>query len=260
MSELVHYELTGGVGRITLDSPPNRNALSRQLTAELAAHMDAAVSDPAARIILLTGTGGVFCSGADLKEQRDANQSGGNTGPTALAPILEAMWNAPKPVVGRINGAARAGGMGLVAACDIAIGVESATFAVNEVRIGVIPAIISVVLLRKLSVTHAMEIFLTGEPFMGSRAVEIGLLNSAVHSDDLDKETDRYLAMLKQGAPGALGGAKRLVREVAAMEMHAGFEAMAELSAKYFASPEALEGMTAFAERRPPAWAPTPAE
>ncbi|MGE3076321.1 MAG: enoyl-CoA hydratase-related protein [Dehalococcoidia bacterium] len=256
MSELVHFELIDGVGRITLDSPPNRNALSRQLTSELAAHMDSAIASAEVRIILLTATGGVFCSGADLKEQRDANASGGNTGPTALAPILEAMWNAPKPVVGRINGAARAGGMGLVAACDIAIGVESATFAVNEVRIGVIPAIISVVLLRKLSLSHSMEIFLTGEPFMGSRAVEIGLLNSAVHSDELDEETERYLDMLKQGAPAALGGAKKLVREVANLEMHAGFDAMAELSAKYFASPEALEGMTAFAEKRAPAWAP----
>ncbi len=255
MTELVHYELAEGVGRITLDSPANRNALSRQLTAELASHMDNAIADPAARIILLTATGSVFCSGADLKEQRDANQSGGSTGPTALAPILEAMWNAPKPVIGRINGAARAGGMGLVAACDIAVGVESATFAVNEVRIGVIPAIISVVLMRKLAVRDAMEIFLTGEAFMGSRAAEIGLLNSAVHSDDLDAETDRYLAMLRLGAPGALGGAKRLVREVAEMDMHAGFDAMAELSAKYFASEEALEGMTAFAEKRPPSWA-----
>ena len=254
MTELVHYERVAGVGRITLDSAANRNALSRQLTAELASHMDTAIADPGARVILLTGTGTVFCSGADLKEQREANASGGNTGPTALAPILEAMWNAPKPVVGRINGAARAGGMGLVAACDIAIGVESATFAVNEVRIGVIPAIISVVLMRKLSVRDAMEMFLTGEPFMGSHAAAIGLLNSAVHSDDLDEETERYLAMLRLGAPGAMGGAKRLVREAATMDMHAGFEAMSELSSQYFASEEALEGMTAFAEKRPPSW------
>jgi methylglutaconyl-CoA hydratase len=217
--------------------------------------MDAAIADDAVRVIVLTATGTVFCSGADLKEQREANQSGGSTGPTALAPILEAMWNAPKPVVGRINGAARAGGMGLVGACDIAIGVESSTFAVNEVRIGVIPAIISVILLRKLSVRDAMEIFLTGEPFSGSRAAALGLLNSAVHSDALDKETERYLAMLRLGAPGAMGGTKRLVRGGAAMEMHAGFEAMAELSAKYFASPEALEGMTSFAEKRSPSWA-----
>lgn len=257
MTELVHFELRDGVGTITLDSPHNRNALSRQLTEELAAHMDAAIADPKVRAIVLTATGTVFCSGADLKEQREANQGGGNTGPTALAPILEAMWNAPKPIVGRINGAARAGGMGLVGACDIAVGVEDATFAVNEVRIGVIPAIISVVLVRKLSLTVAMELFLTGETFDGRRAAEIGLLNRAVPAGELDSAASRYLEALRMGAPGALGGAKRLVRDVPAMEMHAGFEEMAARSAVYFASSEALEGMTAFAEKRPPAWAQT---
>lgn len=255
MTELVHYDVAEGVGTITLDSPGNRNALSRQLTAELDARMGAAIADPAVRIILLTGTGTVFCSGADLKEQREANQAGGNTGPTALAPILEAMWDAPKPVVGRINGAARAGGMGLVCACDIAVGVETATFAVNEVRIGVIPAIISVVLLRKLSMPVAMELFLTGETFDGRRAIEIGLLNAAAPADELDAAVGRYLGALQMGAPGAMGGAKRLVRDVPRMEMHAAFEEMAARSAVHFASAEALEGMTAFAEKRPPAWA-----
>ena len=257
MTELVHFELRDGVGTITLDSPHNRNALSRQLTEELAAHMGAAIASTEVRAIVLTATGTVFCSGADLKEQREANQGGGNTGPTALAPILEAMWNAPKPIVGRINGAARAGGMGLVGACDIAVGVDDATFAVNEVRIGVIPAIISVVLVRKLSLTVAMELFLTGETFDGRRAAEIGLLNRAVPAGELDSAASRYLEALRMGAPGALGGAKRLVRDVPAMEMHAGFEEMAARSAVYFASSEALEGMTAFAEKRSPAWAQT---
>ena len=259
MTELVHYEVVAGVGKLTLDSPHNRNALSRQLTAELASAMRSAIAEEAVRAILLTAMGTVFCSGADLKEQREANQFGGSTGPTALAPILEAMWHAPKPVLGRINGAARAGGMGLVAACDIAVGVEDTTFAVNEVRIGVIPAIISVVLLRKLAMPVAMELFLTGEAFDGRRAAEIGLLNRAVPADQLDAATDRYLEMLRFGAPGALAGAKGLVRDVLAMEMHEGFDAMAALSARYFASPEALEGMTAFAEKRPPRWAaPSP--
>jgi methylglutaconyl-CoA hydratase len=253
--ELVQLDVRSGVATITLDSPANRNALSRQLTAELDAHMRAAIADPVVRIILLTATGTVFCSGADLKEQREANASGGQTGPTALAPILELMWDSPKPVIGRINGAARAGGMGLVAACDLAVGVESASFAVNEVRIGVIPAIISVVLLRKLSLTTAMELFFTGEPFDGHRAVEIGLLNAAVPSETLDGEVARYIEMVRKGAPNALAGAKRLVREVPAMEMHAAFEEMAARSAVHFASPEALEGMTAFAEKRAPNWA-----
>ena len=254
MTELVHYEVSRGVGTNTLDSPQYRNALSRQLTSELGAHLERGLADPGVRIVLLTATGSVFCSGADLKEQRAANEAGGSTGPTALSPILEAMWEAPKPVVGRINGAARAGGMGLVAACDIAVGVEQATFAINEVRIGVIPAIISVVVLRKLAMPVAMELFLTGETFDGRRAKEIGLLNQAVAATELDAATDRYLDALRMGAPGALGGAKRLVRDVPLLEMHRGFGEMAARSAAYFASPEALEGMTAFAEKRSPSW------
>jgi methylglutaconyl-CoA hydratase len=254
MSELVHYEVAGGVGRITLDSPDNRNALSRQLTGELATHLDAAIADRAVRAVLLTATGTVFCSGADLKEQREANASGGSTGPTAVAPILETMWNSPKPVVGRINGAARAGGVGLVAACDIAVGAENASFAVNEVRIGVIPAIISVVLLRKIAPTSAMELFLSGATFDGKRAAELRLLNRAVPLAELDASVEGFLDALRLGAPAALAAAKRLVREVPAMDVRRGFEAMSSLSAKFFASPDALEGMTAFAEKRPPSW------
>ena len=254
MTELVRLSVDQGVATITLDSPANRNALSRQLTGELHGHMRTAIQRPDIRIIVLTATETVFCSGADLKEQREANASGGETGPTALAPILELMWDSPKPVVGVINGAARAGGMGLVAACDLAIGVETATFAVNEVRIGVIPAIISVVLLRKLSLRDSMELFLTGEPFDGRRAVQMGLLNSAVPAEELGAEVARYVDMVRKGAPNALAGAKRLVREVPAMRMHEAFEEMSARSAVHFASAEALEGMTAFAEKRRPSW------
>lgn len=255
MSELVHVETSGGVATITLDSPANRNALSRQLTSELHDRMTAAITDPAARVIVLTATGGTFCSGADLKEQREANATGGQTGPTALVPILQAIWDSPKPVIGRINGHARAGGLGLVAACDIAVGAEEATFAVSEVRIGVIPAIISVVLLRKLAPHIAMELFLTGEPFTGSDAVAYGILNRAVPAEGLDATVAAYIDRVRKGAPGALAGAKRLIREVPAMDMPAAFEHTARVSAEFFASQEALEGMTAFAEKRPPSWA-----
>lgn len=254
MSELVHLDVANGVATITLDSPANRNALSRQLTTELLAHIQSAVADPTVRVIVLTGTGTTFCSGADLKEQREANAAGGQTGPTALVPILQAMWDSPKPVVGKINGHARAGGLGLVAACDIAVAPAEATFAVSEVRIGVIPAIISVVLLRKLAPHIAMELFLTGEPFSGDVAAEHGLLNRAVPRDELDTAVAAYIEALRKGAPGALAGSKRLIRDVPTMPMAEGFAEMARRSAEFFASPEALEGMTAFAEKRDPNW------
>jgi methylglutaconyl-CoA hydratase len=254
VTELVHLETANGVATITLDSPHNRNALSRQLQSELLAHLRTATASTDVRVIVLTATGTVFCSGADLKEQREANVAGAATGPAALGAILETIWNSPKPVVGRVNGPARAGGLGLVAACDISVGIEDTTFAITEVRIGVIPAIISVILLQKLPLPTITELFLTGETFTGADAVRYGLLNAAVPSDELDAAVDRYVAAIRQGAPAALAGAKRLIRDVPAMELHHAFEETARRSAEHFASEEAREGMTAFAEKRPPRW------
>lgn len=253
--ELVHLEVAGGIATVTLDSPANRNALSRQLTAELEERMNAAIAHPESRVVVLTGTGTVFCSGADLKEQRVANEAGGaQSGPGGLVPILKTMWHSPKPVIGRINGAARAGGLGLVAACDIAVAVDTATFAVTEVRLGVIPAIISVLLLPRIGPTRSMELFLTGDVFDAARAVELGLLNRAAPLDQLDAAVARYTHSILMGAPSALSGAKKLVRDLPGMELDAAFAEMAMRSATYFAGPEALEGMTAFAEKRPPRW------
>ena len=252
--ELVHLDVVGGVGTITLDSPANRNALSRRLVADLDRQLSAALADPGVRVIVLTGSGPAFCSGADLKEQRSPEpsappRSGG------LAPILAAMWDAPKPIVGRINGAARAGGLGLVAACDIAVAPESTTFAFSEVRIGVIPAVIAVVIVPKIGATRAMELFLTGDAFDARSAVTHGLLNAVASDGHLDEVVGRYVASLLKGAPEALAGCKRLVRDVPALTMQAAFTEMARRSARFFASDEAREGMAAFAEKRPPRWA-----
>jgi methylglutaconyl-CoA hydratase len=252
--ELVHLAVANGVATVTLDSPENRNALSKQLLADLERQMDAAIDDTAARIVVLTGAGTVFCSGADLKEQRAANEAGQPTGPGGLVPILTRMLHSPKPIVGRINGAARAGGLGLVAACDIAVAAETATFAVSEVRVGVIPAIISVLLLPKIGQAKCMELFLTGEPIAAPEAVRIGLLNAAAPAEDMDAALGRYIESILKGAPGALAGAKQLVRDVPGLPLAEAFEAMTHRSAAYFASAEAREGMTAFAEKRPPSW------
>ena len=259
--ELVHLEIAAGVGTITLDSPSNRNALSSRLTADLERQVGAALDDERVRVIVLTGAGPVFCSGADLKEQRERNASGdassvlgaGATG-GGLPGIFMRLWDSPKPVIGRINGAARAGGLGLVAACDIAVSVEGATFGFSEVRLGVIPAIISVLCIRKMGEAMCMELFLTGEPFDARKAVEWGLLNAAAPADQLDPAVAGYVANVLKGGPLALAGAKQLVRKVPTLSLAEGFAWAAEESARYFGSEEALEGMTAFAEKRPPAW------
>lgn len=253
--ELVHLEVAGGIATVTLDSPSNRNALSSALVGDLESALAAAIADDRARVILLTGAGPVFCSGADLKEGRSG---AGPVRPGAtggLPGILKQIWLSRKPVIARVNGPTRAGGIGLVAACDIAVAVEDATFAFSEVRLGLIPAIISVVILPKMGITNCMELFLTGDTFKADEGVRLGLLNAAVPSDRLDQVIAGYTDSILKGAPNALAGAKRLVREVLAMDMDAALEFTAALSAEYFTSEEAREGMTAFVEKRPPRWA-----
>ncbi len=253
MSELVHLDVAGGVATITLDSPANRNALSAQLRRELLAHLHTAVADDAARVIVLTHTGRVFCAGMDLKESRGAGAQ--DQGVTEVPALLELIWTSPKPVVARLAGAARAGGVGIVAACDIAIAARDATFAFSEVRIGVVPAVISVTVLPRLLPRAAHELFLTGETFDGARAVAVGLVNSAVPADGLDAEVTRYVEMLRLGAPGALAATKEMVRGERPASMEEQFDAMLALSAGFFAAEEGQEGMRAFAEKRPPSWA-----
>lgn len=251
----VHLERAGGVATVTLDSPANRNALSRSLMAGLEESLDAAITDDRVRLIVLTGAGPVFCSGADLKERGGVSEQGRGGGAGGLVTVLKQIWYSPKPVIARVNGPARAGGLGLIAACDIAVAVDSATFAFSEVRIGVIPAIISVVILPKLGPANGMELFLTGDTFDAGEAVRLGLLHAAVPSDQIDERVARYASSILQGAPGALAGCKRLVREVPAMPIDAAFAFTAALSAEFFTSADAREGMTAFAEKRPPRWA-----
>jgi len=250
VSELVHRDTADGVATITLDSPANRNALSRQLRRELTDHLDAAIADPAARVIVVTHTGTVFCAGMDLKESRGA--SADDQGVTEVPRILETLWTSPTPVVAKLHGAARAGGVGMVAACDIAVAAESATFAFTEVRIGVIPAVISVPVLPRLSPRAAQELFLTGEVFDARRAAEIGLLTRA--AADVDAEVDRYVEMLRLGSPTALAGTKDLLLRERPSSMSEDFAQMNALSASYFASEDGQEGIRAFAEKRKPAW------
>ncbi len=252
MDELVHCEVAAGVATITLDSPANRNALSAQVRRELLAHLDTALDDDAARVVVLTHTGRVFCSGMDLKESRGAGAA--NQGVNEVPTILSRIWTAPKPVVARIAGPARAGGVGLVSACDIAVAADAATFAFSEVRIGVIPAVISVTVLPRLVARAAHELFLTGETFDAARAVAIGLINAAVSADRLDAEVARYVEMLRLGAPGALAATKAMLRTQRPAGMEAQFADMLSLSAQYFAAEEGQEGMRAFAEKRPPTW------
>jgi methylglutaconyl-CoA hydratase len=254
MTDLVRSERAGALATVTLDSPANRNALSSQVLTELDAALAGALADTSVRVIVLTGAGPAFCSGADLKETR----AGRAAAPELYPNILQLIWDSPKPVVCRVNGSARAGGIGLIAASDIAVAAHSATFAFTEVRIGATPAMIAVPCLRRMEPRAAAEYFLTGEAFGAQRAAEIGLLTRAVPEADLDEQTSRYTDLLLRGAPGALAVTKTVLHEAGTLPVADGLARMAEVSAARFASAEAQEGMAAFADKRTPSWSPRP--
>lgn len=249
-AEFVHVERRGPTAVVTLDSPHNRNALSRALVEQLHAVLGGATTDTEVRVVILTGAGPVFCSGADLKEQR----TGVAPGAVGLADVLTLLLDSPRPVVARVNGAARAGGLGLIAACDVTVGLAAATFGFSEVRIGLAPAIIAVPCLRRMDPRAARELFLTGESVDGIRAQQAGLLDHAVPDGELDATVDGLVELLVRGAPGALALVKRLVRELPGDSLQDDFRRMAAVSAEQFTSAEAREGIAAFLEKRPPSW------
>ncbi|OLF08772.1 enoyl-CoA hydratase [Actinophytocola xinjiangensis] len=254
MAELVHYTTDRGVATITLDSPHNRNALSAQLRRELRDHLGAAAGDDAVRVIVLDHTGPVFCAGMDLKE---AGSPGSSTdGVNEFPEILTQLWTSRKPVVARLAGPARAGGVGIVAAADIAVAVDTATFAFTEVRLGLVPAVISVTVLPRLLPRAAHELFLTGESFDAARARDIGLINAAVPAGQLDAEVTRYTDLLALGGPTALAATKDLLRRARAADLADDFADMLDLSAGFFVGAEGQEGIAAFAQKRPAAWVP----
>lgn len=262
LAPLVRVEVARGVATVLLDSPGNRNALSRRLLADLAAALDEALAAPGARVLVLTGVGPAFCSGADLKEQREP-AGAGLAALATLPAILGRLADAPLPVVCRLNGPARAGGIGLLAACDLVVAARDVSFSFPEVRLGVVPAIIAVPLLHRLPPQAAHRLFLTGEVFDADTAAALGLVDELAEPGPpdapggLDEAVRRVVALLLRGAPGALAGAKGLVRTVAAMPRDEAYAAMARLSAERFASPEGQEGIRALLDKRDPAWLTT---
>lgn len=244
------YSIAKGVATITLNREDNKNALSVGLMNSLGDHLMQAESDPAVRCIVLTNTGNTFCAGADLK------------GDSSVAPkyhlpdVFNLMQTSSKPLVGRIAGHCMGGGVGLAAACDISIAADDVKLGFTEVRIGVAPAMISVVCLPKMRYSDAMELFLSGERISAARASELGLLNHAVARGELEAKLDELLAKLVRGGPRAMAAAKQLVVKVPDMDRDAAFEWTAELSGNLFRSEEASEGIAAFREKKDAPWVP----
>lgn len=253
---LVTYAADGAVARLTLDSPQNRNALSAALVAQLHDGLRRAAGDPAVRAVVLGHTGGTFCAGADLSESSAA--AGDDPFQAALgrarelAAVLRAIVECPVPVIAAVDGHVRAGGMGLIGACDVAVAGPRSSFALTEARIGVAPAIISLTLLPKLAPRAAARYYVTGETFGAARAAEIGLVTEA--ATDVGAAVGAITADLAKASPQGLAASKALTTAAVLTGFDRDGERLATESARLFVSEEAREGMLAFLEKRPPRW------
>jgi enoyl-CoA hydratase len=247
---LVQYSTDRGIARIALDSPRNRNALSAALVEQLTQALANASADDAVRAVELTHTGSTFCAGADLTEAR---QGGMKAGAERVLALLKHIVTLPKPVVGSIDGHVRAGGLGLVGACDVVLAGPASTFAFTEVRLGLAAAMISLTTLPRMDPRAASRYYLTGETFDAPTAARIGLITAAV--DNIDADTMAVLDALRAASPQGLRETKPLLTAALLDGFDAKAEAMADLSARLFGTPEAAEGMAAFLEKRRPSWA-----
>ena len=256
MSSLVHYTVQGAAARIVLDSPHNHNALSTALVHQLRQGLSDAAEESGVRAVVLTHTGTTFCAGADLAEA-----TGRDPGDVAvdraheMTHLLRAILELPIPVIAAVDGHVRAGGLGLLGACDLVVAGPASTFALTEARIGVAPSIISLTLLPKMSPRAAGRYFVTGERFDAAEAAAIGLITLA--AEDMDAAVAALIANIAKGSPQGLAASKALTTAsiLADFDRHA--EELAKQSAALFVSDEAREGMLAFLQKRPPSWSPS---
>jgi methylglutaconyl-CoA hydratase len=251
---LVGASFANGVMTLSLDDVERRNVLSQQLLGELTLLLDEAEADPAVRVIVLTNSGGVFCAGADLSA---ADQGTAGSRPTApMASLFRRFGNSPKPFVGKIAGHCIAGGMGLAAAMDLCVAIDTAKFGFTEVRVGVAPAMISVLCLPKMRAADARAAFLRGNRFGATDAARMGLINEAVPAAELDAAIAAITDDLMRGGPNALAATKELLNRVPHMDIDDAFDWTQQLSAELFASDEAALGMHAFLTKTAPPWLP----
>jgi len=249
---------SGLVTTVTLNRPEVRNAFNETLIAELTDWARSVPEDGSVRVAVLQGAGSVFCAGADLQwmskmmgYSRDENL----TDARQAARMLHALDMLPVPLVGRVHGAALGGGAGLAAVCDAVVAAEDAIFGFTEVLLGILPAMISPYVVRKIGLSNARELCLTGARFPAARAKEIGLVHEVTAADRVDIAVDRYVQQFLKAAPSAIRGTKRLLADVAGRQPGDVLALTSDAIAAQRVSPEGQEGMRAFLEKRPPAWA-----
>ncbi len=245
--ELVHYAAADGVATITLDSPHNRNALSRQLVNELFERLEVAAEDDEVRVVVLRSADRVFCSGADLSEAAGGSMT---EGASALVELQRVILSHPKPILTRLGGPVRAGGLGIVASSDLVICADDVTFALTESRLGLAPAVISLTLIPRLTSRAAYDTFLSGRTFDAAEAAAMGLVTRRVPAAELDAAVRAACADLLQAHPQGLRETKRVLARSVLAYLEENAEDMIDLSVRLFSSDEAREAMTAFLTKK----------
>lgn len=248
---------SAGVARLTLNRPESRNAMSPEMIVELRTACRQLAADPAVRAVVLTAAGDVFCAGGDLKgmqRQVIGTRESRVQDATELAELLAEMNALPKPLIGRINGSAFGGGVGLISVCDIAIGLENAKFALTEVRLGLVPATISPYVVAKLGVPNARRVMLNGADMSGEKAARLGLLSEAVAADELDAAVEREVTALLRCAPGAVARAKKLIEFVSTHSQAENIPFTAAQLADCWECQELQDGIAAFLSKAKPPW------
>ncbi len=249
----VRYEIRGPAAWILLDRPEKRNALSPAMIAQIGAALDRASADDRARAIVLTGREPAFCAGADLGTSQGLAEGAEGSQPPFVN-LLRRLQDSAKPVIAAINGSAFGGGLGLVAAADVAIASSTAVFSFSEVRLGLIPAMISVVVLPKIGLHQARRLFLTGRKFSAEEAKSYGLIHHVTPPEELTAAVLEEAEEIAKGGPNAIAEAKRLIREIPKLPEDEAFTKASTWLAERMQSEEAREGMAAFSKKRPPRW------
>lgn len=247
----------GPVAYVRLDRPEVRNALNDELIEQLRSTFERLSADSSVRAVVLSGEGKVFCGGADVEMMRaslELSRDENLAGARALSKMYRAIDACPKPVVAKVHGAALGGGAGLAAVCDIVVAASDSVFGFTEVKLGIIPAVISPFVLAKIGASHARALFLTGERFDAKRAQAIGLAHEVVVGDTLDVAIERIVTEILSAGPLAIASAKNIIARVRAASYDDSLELTAEATAVQRVSAEGQEGLRAFLERRAPSW------
>ena len=252
-------ERTGAIARLRLDRPALHNAFDAGLILALTAALEQLATDADVRVVVLEGSGASFSAGADLNWMRgmaSASEAENREDALALARLMRTLDELPKPTIARVHGAAFGGGVGLVACCDIAIGVPTAKFGLTESKLGLLPAVISPYVIAAIGTREARRWFATAEIFDAATALRIGLLHEVVEAEALDAAIERQITLLLKAGPQAAAGAKRLVARIASTtDRDSADSDNADLIARLRVSPEGQEGLSAFLDKRAPGWA-----